>query len=131
MTAIQKEQIFVELRKYHLDEFPSTFANDDMKALHDEFLEIEDTVITMLLGLVNGKTEYADLSPDVKKFTDKVAATPAVEKNEVTNKALFLSKAEQISQILKMASLGSFMIKAPRAGARHIGKAVTTKVTKS
>ncbi|HEX3095523.1 MAG TPA: hypothetical protein VHQ20_00200, partial [Patescibacteria group bacterium] len=60
MSAIDKERIFVELRKYHTDQFPDKLANEDMQALRAEFQIIEDDIVTMLLSLVNGKLGFVD-----------------------------------------------------------------------
>lgn len=131
MTAIEKEQIFVELRKYHLEEFPEKFANADMTDLFEEFKELEETIITMLLGLVNGKTGYVDYEADLENFKNKAAISKETDKAEKANRELFISKADLLSHVLKTADRATFMIKVPRNGPRQVGKAVTTKVTRS
>lgn len=130
MTAVQKEQIFTELRKYHLDEFPESLVNSDMNELLSEYRELEDEVISMLLGLVNGKSEFSDMSPNLKSFHDKVRPEAKGDKAELQDRKHFESKAEQLEHIVKIAEHASFTVKPPRK-VRESTRSVVTKVTKS
>lgn len=129
MTAVQKEQIFVELRKYHLDEFPESLVNTDMNYLLSEYRALEDEIISMLLGLVNGKSEFVDLSKDLSAFEEKAKPMLKGDKAEESDRKRFLSKIEQLSHILQLASMASFVVKPPRK-VRESTRAVVTKVTK-
>lgn len=130
MTAVQKEQIFTELRKYHLDEFPDSLVNSDMNDLLSEYRELEDQIISMLLGLVNGKSEYQDLSKELEDFLSKAKPVLKGDKAEASDRQHFLSKIEQLEHILKIAAMASFTVKPPRK-VRESTRSVVTKVTKS
>lgn len=114
MSALEKEQIFTELRKYHQDEFPSTMTNQNMTDLLGEFRELEDKIVNMLLSLVNGKVALVDLTPDLRSFANKAKVTPKGDRAEDDNRNLFIAKIEHLSQILNMAGLATFRLKVPR-----------------
>ncbi len=130
MSAIQKELIYTELRKYHLDEFPESFASSDMNRLLVEYRSLEDEVIAMLLGLVNGKSEYLDLSDNLKKFSG-VVKQPNDQNDDLEGleRDHFISKAEQLIHILDMAKRGSFTAR-PTRKIRPSTRAVVVKVNK-
>ena len=114
MSAQEKENIFVELRKYHLDEFPKSLSSETMNELRTEFGEFEDKLVTMLLSLVNGRAEYVDLTPDLDKIKAKAEISASTEAIENSDRELLLSKIKQLSNILHMASVGTFPLKRKR-----------------
>ncbi len=124
MTAVEKEQIFVKLRKYHTDEFPAAFGNDAMNSLLAEFRELEDKIISTMLGAVNGKAEYIDYSDDLKKFSKKI-------QNDFSGseKEFFEMKINDLSEIMDLAAATTFSLKKSYAH-RLVGKQVTTTITK-
>lgn len=128
MSAKEKESIFVELRQYHLEEFPEVFSSPRMTALHDEYALIEDDAITMLLSLVNGKAEYVDYLENVKGFLVKVKALDSTDQAEKAEQKLFAQKAQLLNNILTLASKGDFPLrkqKVPRISLSR--KTVTVK----
>jgi hypothetical protein len=130
MTAIQKEQIYVELRKYHLDELPESLSNSGMNELLSEYRELEDEAIAMLLGLVNGKSEYVDLSGHFAAFLEKAKPEPKASKVEKAELLHFADKLDQLDQIIKMAHQASFTMRPPRK-VRESTRTVVTKVNRS
>ncbi len=129
MSAFQKEQIYTELRKYHLDEFPDSLSNSDMNDLLNEYRLLEDEIISMLLGLVNGKSEYVDWSKQLQAFITKSKVAPKGDKVEEKDRQHFTSKCEQLAEILAMAEKASFVVRPPRK-TRQSTREVVTKVTK-
>ncbi len=130
MSAVQKEQIYTELRKYHLDELPDVFANPGMNDLLIEYRNLEDEVIAMLLGLVNGKSEYVDLSNNLNEFVQKAKPILKGDESETDDRKHFADKSEQLAHILEMAKQASFTIRPPRK-TRESTRAVVTKVNKN
>ena len=130
MSAIQKEQIYVELRKYHLDEFPDSLANPDMNDLLEEYRVLEDEIISMLLGLVNGKSEYVEMSDDLKKFSAKAAPVLKGDKAEAKDREHFASKISQLETIIDLAQRASFTVRPPRK-VRESTRSVVTKITRT
>ncbi len=114
MTAFEKEQIFVELRKYHLDEFPKSLSTPKMQDLFVEYKGIEDKIVSMIFGLVNGKTEFVDLSQDLINFNKKAKKTSTSDKAEEADRDLFLSKSAHLSLILNIAAAGTFKLRPVR-----------------
>lgn len=111
MTAFEKEQIFVELRKYHLDEFPKTFSTPLMTSYLEDYKTIEDNIVSMIFGLVNGKTEFVDFSSELKNFNNKVKINSTTDKAELSDRELFLSKSAHLSLILNIAAAGTFKLR--------------------
>jgi hypothetical protein len=126
MSSVQKEQIYVELRKYHLDEFPESLSNASMNDLLSEYRILEDEVITMLLELVNGKSEYVDLSDKLNNFIDKAKPGPKGNKTEEADRKHFVDKSNQLVQILQMAQDASFKLRPPRKTRESSRKVITT-----
>ncbi len=118
MTAIEKEQIFTELRKYHTEEFPMPLTNKDMTSLLSEFRGLEDRIISMLLSLVSGKVAFVDLSSELKAFKQKVKIKTSGDRDEDITRTMFLSKLAQLSQIMNIAEVSTFKIKIPRVARR-------------
>ncbi|QQS23369.1 hypothetical protein IPM19_02290 [bacterium] len=127
MSALQKEQIYVELRKYHLDELPDSFANPKLNELLAEYRLLEDQSISMLLGLVNGKSEIADFSNDYENFAAKIEMLNDVE--DKNDKQHFHSKLESLKYIISMAQAASFTIR-PVRKIKQSSRAVVTKINK-
>ena len=111
MGAIQKEKIYIELRKYHLEEFPANMSTENMGKKLKEFRDIEDNIINMLLGLVNGKTVFTDFSNELKSFRKKVKVTPTSDRLEDADRNMFNSKAERLSEIMQIAEEIGFELK--------------------
>lgn len=119
---MDKEKIFVELRKYHTDAFSDKLSTPQMDELHEEFAELEDNTVSMLLSLVNGKSEFVDLSNNLAEFKKKIKVDKSTEKKEVEDRNFFTAKIEHLETILNMAKLAVFRLKVPR-----IAKAVAAK----
>ncbi len=114
MTAFEKEQIFVELRKYHLEKFPKSLSTPLMENLLIEFKELEDSIVGMLFGLVNGKTEYVDMGAQVKSISKKIMINPNSDKTEDSDRNLFINKLALLSQILNIAANSTFKLRPQR-----------------
>jgi hypothetical protein len=83
----------------------------------------------MLLGLVNGKSEYVDLSGNLKTFVEEVKPAPKGDKAEVEDRKHFADKTQQLTHILEMAQRASFTVRPPRK-TRESTREVVTKVNK-
>lgn len=114
MSAMDKEKIFVELRKYHTEEFPEKLATEEMQALREEFLEIEDNIVTMLLSLVNGKLGFVDFEKELNDFGKKVKSTKTTDRSEDANREFFVSKITHLTELLLIAKNSIFKLKVPR-----------------
>ena len=114
MSAIDKEKIFVELRKYHTEEFPEKLANEEMQALREEFQIIEDDIVTMLLSLVNGKLGFVDFKKELADFTEKVKVLKTGDRSEDENRNFFLAKIAHLKELLEIAEHAIFKLKVPR-----------------
>lgn len=114
MSAIDKEKIFVELRKYHTEQFPDKLASENMQTLRDEFLIIEDNIVTMLLSLVNGKLGFVDFEPELASFQKKVKVTKVSDRKEDDNRNFFLAKIAHLNELLLIAKGAIFKLKVPR-----------------
>ena len=111
MTAFEKEQIFVELRKYHLDEFPKSLSTPKMQDLFIEYKGIEDKIVSMIFGLVNGKTEFVDLSQDLIIFNKKAKKSSTSDNVSEVDRALFLSKSALLSLFLTISAALTFYLR--------------------
>lgn len=114
MSAIDKEKIFVELRKYHTDAFSDKLSTADMDELREEFAEVEDATVSMLLNLVNGKQGFVDLSQDLISFKDKVKIVKGGNKAEDEDRNFFIAKIDHLESILNIAKQAVFRLKVPR-----------------
>ena len=114
MSAFEKEKIFVELRKYHTDEFPKKMSTEKMEKLHTDFVELEDHVVNMILSLVNGKVAFVDLTKEITTFTNLVKIKPAGDRAEDKDRTFFLSKIKQLLAILNIAKESTFKLRLPR-----------------
>ncbi len=115
MSASEKENIYVELRQYHLEQFPDQMVNSNMESLRKSFLEFEDKIVTMLVGLVNGKVAYEDLSEELKAFGNKVKILPSGDRAEDNDRNFFKTKIEHLEKMLSLGELANFKLKIPRA----------------
>jgi hypothetical protein len=127
MTAVEKEQIFIRLRKYHTEEFPQTYDTDGKTGLLEDFRELEDQIIGTVLGMVNGKAEYIDYSKELETFSGKI-------ENEFTDsdnsqKKFFETKIKDLGEVMQIASETKFALKRSYAH-KLVGKKVTTTITK-
>jgi hypothetical protein len=114
MSAIDKEKIFVELRQYHTDAFPDKLSTKEMDSLREDFVELEDNIVTMLLNLVNGKVGYVDFQKELADFQKKVKVSKTTDPAETKNRVFFASKIEHLNQILDIARASIFRLKIPR-----------------
>ncbi len=127
MSAAKKEQIYVELRQYHLNEFPDFYTDTAINDLLKEYRILEDQAVSMLLGLVNGKSEYTDLTKEFKDFESKIILIK--DKAQEQDIALFQSKLNNLEQIILLAKSASFVMR-PVRHVRQSTRAVETKVNK-
>jgi|SRR3989338_3353604 len=114
MSAIVKEKIFDELRRYHVQVLPKKLATERMDSARDQLGLIEDKVIAMLLSLVNGKAIFADSTEELQAFRRKIELPSASEEMEKKNKGLFVAKIDWLLQILLMAKEPNFELRKPR-----------------
>jgi hypothetical protein len=114
MSAIEKEKIFVELRKYHVNSFDSHLATPAMTEFRRQFQELEDRIVTMLLSLVNGKLIFEDLSPELSSFQEKLKITKNKNHQEDDNRNFFIAKISHLNEILQLARAASFKLKTSR-----------------
>lgn len=114
MSAIDKEKIFVELRKYHTEEFPEKMVNENMQTLRDEFEVIEDNIVTMLLSLVNGKLGFVDFEKELADFSKKIKISKSGDRAEDKERTFFLTKIEHLNELLMIAKNAIFKLKVPR-----------------
>ncbi|MDQ3018929.1 MAG: hypothetical protein M3Q64_03600 [bacterium] len=128
MSAGEKEKILIELREYHVEEF-SDFSTSEMKDLLIEFRKIEDSIINMLLSLVNGKSEFVDFSSELDKFEANLNGIPETTEEEKAGKNLFKSKIVRLRNFLAIGSTGTFTLRKSHPN-KITGKQVTTTNTK-
>ncbi len=114
MSASDKEKILTELREYHLDASTEPLATEATNRLKAEFTEIEDKAINMILSYVNGKAEFVDYTKDVEDFEVKVLAQTKDVAAEATDRKYFISKLDQLKNILNTASRATFKLRPPR-----------------
>jgi hypothetical protein len=110
MSVIDKEKIYVELRNYHLEQF-SDSVNPRINKLRVEFGTIEDNIIGMILSLVNGKAEFVDAASELNAFQDKLRV---VVPDEDINKNLFMSKIQQLMDLLVLVKESNFKLRTVR-----------------
>ncbi len=108
MSALNKEKIYEELRNYHANAFPDKFPTEKLDNLRAEFGVIEDEVISMLLGLVNGKRVIVELGDSVTNFQKKL--------NE-SEQEVFASKSAQLLDLMAMAKGFDFQLRKVRVKA--------------
>lgn len=111
---MDKEKIFVELRQYHTDAFDDKLSTKEMDSLREEFVELEDNIVTMLLNLVNGKVGYVDFQKELAVFQKKVKVSKTTDPAETKNRVFFSNKIEHLNQILDIARASIFRLKIPR-----------------
>lgn len=114
MSAIVKEKIFDELRRYHVQVLPKKLATERMDLARDQLGLIEDKIIAMLLSLVNGKAIFADSTEELEAFRRKIETTSPADELEKKNKGLFIAKIDWLQQILAMAKEPNFELRKPR-----------------
>lgn len=114
MSAIDKEKIFVELRKYHLSKFPAKLASQEMVNFRTEFGALEDKIISMILSLVNGKAGFIDASEELEVFKNKIKIRQAGDRLEDTDRNLFAAKIVQLQNVLAIAKGSTFKLRKTR-----------------
>ncbi len=122
MSALDKEKIFVELREYHTDAFSDKLSTPEMNELREEFAQVEDATVSMLLNLVNGKMAYSDMTGELSSFKNKVKITKSTDAKEVKDRTFFASKIEHLEKILSMAKSAVFHLKVPRGSKVAVAK---------
>lgn len=111
---MDKEKIFVELREYHTKAFPEKLSTPKMDELREEFTEIEDSNISMLLNLVNGKSVFEDLSSNIDAFKEKIKINKSTDKAEEADRKFFAEKIDLLNGIIAMGRTAVFRLKVPR-----------------
>lgn len=111
MSAHQKEAIFTELRQYHLNDFPETSNSDSYSVVHKEFLALEESIINMVLSLVNGKSEYVDYGSKLKQFIEMVERQSITDANFKLVSNTFSEKCAHLQKILELAEAGDFPLR--------------------
>lgn len=113
MSGHQKEVIFVELRQYHLDEFPASLSSPELNLLHEEFKLLEDEVVNMVLGVINGKVEFEDKSNQLNDFGLKLEEVNNTADSK-TDKQLFADKVTHLKKIMEIARKAGFPLRRQR-----------------
>ena len=123
MASADKEKILIELRNYHTTPFADVLSSDAMNLMRVKFATLEDEIIAMILGLINGKVEYSSFNKELVVFQTSVNALN--EKSEVgkAERALFISKIEQLLEITKLAEAANFRLR-PQRFRRPVAKPV-------
>lgn len=129
MSAYEKEHILTELRQYHLEEFP-VFASEELNGFLEEFRDLEDIIINMLLSLVNGKAEYVDYSSKIDVFEPKLQTAAFQSPEGESAKKLFISKIALLRRFLEIAQSATFTLRKSYSN-KTMGKQVTTTNTKN
>lgn len=114
MNAIGKEKIFEELRNYHTHQFPVKIKNLAVDNLRTEFVVLEDKIVTMVLSLISGKTEFVDATKDLDMFQNKLERTMANDDGNEISKNLFVAKISKLSEIMIIAKDSDFKLKPVR-----------------
>lgn len=114
MNAQEKERIYEKLRDYHVNSFKSTLSTDKMDKLRVEYTVIEDAAVAMLLGLVNGKSEYIDFSDDLAGMKKKAKILPKGDRNEDEDRTFLVHKVESLEEILQQALDAKFLLRPSR-----------------
>lgn len=114
MSGNQKEGIFVELRQYHLDEFPAEMSSDTFKTLREEFAVTEEELVNMVLSLISGKAEYVDQSERLDEFITRVDAAGDGSDNTKSDQEFFRTKVAHLKRILNQASKAGFPLRKQR-----------------
>ncbi|HAG27291.1 TPA: hypothetical protein DCG61_00690 [Patescibacteria group bacterium] len=115
MNAQGKERIYEKLRDYHVNSFESALSTDKMDKLRVEFAVIEDATVAMLLGLVNGKSEYIDYTEDLKNIKKKSKISPKGNRDEDEDRKFFIEKIDSLEGILNQALDAKFLLRPSRA----------------
>ena len=113
MSVIDREKIYGELRNYHLEQFPN-ITNPRVNNLRVEFGVIEDTIIGMILSLVNGKAEFIDTTNELNAFRDRLKIVMPAGLEEDANRNLFASKLERLGDLLVLAKESHFKLRTVR-----------------
>jgi hypothetical protein len=95
-----REQLFDKMRNYHNNAFPDNFSTKELTDLRENFRRIEDQTISMTLRVIYGKAEFVDSSQDLTYFVTESTKLPAGDL-----KSMYVSKIEQIRELLKLAKL--------------------------
>ncbi len=120
MSALAKEVIFEELRQYHQVTSPSESDSGRWVEIKKEFSETEDTLITMLIRLVNGKESFVESKDALTDLQDRVTATPTVNEIEQASQAFYVTKVSKLQNILSIARQTNFPLRKLRIKNQHI-----------
>ena len=111
MASPNKEKILVEMRNYHTTPFADKLSSEAANMLRVKFAVLEDEIIAMLLGLINGKVEYNDYSPELTKFEKEVKALAGKDATQKKEKELFTQKIKQLLEISQLAADAKFTLR--------------------
>ncbi len=109
MTAINKEKVYDQLRSYHVDAFPEVMSTDFMTTLRAEFATIEDAFVSMILGLVNGKTLFVDFTDKLTAFQKRIDDN-ASDRAETKDREQFTRKNKMLNEIMISARDYNFQL---------------------
>lgn len=127
MSGNQKEGIFVELRQYHLDEFPAEMSSEAFKSLREEFAEIEEELVNMVLSLISGKAEYVDQDERLDSFMAKVKEAGDESQSSKIDQEFFITKIAHLKRILSQASEAGFPLRKQRPTRVSLSKKEVTE----
>ncbi len=114
MASADKEKILTELRNYHTTPFEDKLSSDAATVMRVKFATLEDEIIAMILGLINGKVEYSNFDKQLATFKKSVSSLADNSKAEKVEKELFVTKIDQLSEVLKLAEAANFRLRPPR-----------------
>lgn len=112
MGGNYKENILIELRQYHLDEFPGALSSSELNELRKEFAEIEDEVVNSALSIINGKIEYQNQDKLLDEFLNRVKSAAGSEHKADLD--FFRAKIDHLKVILGKAQQGGFPLRKQR-----------------
>ncbi len=111
MASPNKEKILTEMRTYHTTPFAETLSSDIATALRVKFAVLEDEIIAMLLGLINGKVEFVDYTKQLATFEKEVKSLTTKDTQQKQEKELFTKKILQLIDICKLADDAKFTLR--------------------
>lgn len=111
MASPNKEKILTEMRNYHTTPFADELSSETANKLRVKFATLEDEIIAMLLGLINGKVEFVDYASELKTFEKEVLSLKGKDAPQKEEKQLFSQKIIQLIDISKVAEEAKFTLR--------------------
>ena len=116
--ALDKEKIYDVLRVYHTHQFPVKIKDPVVDNLRNEFTQMEDQIISMILSLANGKAEFIDPSKELGNFQNKLQRNLPSDSDQDANRNLFTNKINELNNLLTMAKDAGFRLRPVRGAVK-------------